>query len=433
MVLWDSLREARAELAVARMASMPTVRDPVPLRARLEDLLRDAAAVSGADAAAFYMMDQTGTMLRLHVSWGLSADRMSAPARSLRHARGDLIAMLGETVSMIEHPASGNRRADCGVQESVPGMTILWNSPEPEYASAICTKVATSQRTCGTLWVLRRAPVEFTAQDQFVWEQTAARLAMELENALLLASERRDAMMATFLRKLSCRRQMQFPPVGPFLEGWDFCGGLSRSDSRVSGAGGDWFCGEHGIVVSVSEIGVPSEVIDPYTAIQASEMRMVLRSMASECDAMESLLPRIHRTLWTASAGDAGYSLLLGTLDSEYGMFRYVTAGWPGLWQISPGGVRNLTRRSEPVAATPELEEFHPEREEEIEPGTSLLLMSGAAGLTPDADRRLRAALRAHSRGSATSILHAARDVLALESNDWRSSPHTMVVIRRRA
>ena len=422
--LSESLREARAELLASRFSQLPASSQIAPLQTRLEQLLRDAAQSLGCDAAAFYMIDPTESYLRLEVAWGLPEDRFASPSRPLRYARADLNALLGAPVALIESPQRPVRTP----VESEPTFALSWNSPEPTYRSAMCAKVSTPTRTPGTLWAFSREARSFDEQQQYLWEQVASRVGMELEAQLLRTRISQESRATNLLRSLSCRRQLQFPLAGPFLDDWDFCGGLSRPEVHVSGCGGDWFCGERGLIVTVSE----TKDSDPCAAIQASELRMVLRSLGPISESMETLLERTHRTLWTASAGEMGFSVLVGVLYPEYGGFRYACAGTAGIYRVTPEEAQEVTRSSQWLATSPEFEEDHLEYEENPEQGSAMLLLSRVPELSVSQQRRFTRTLVSGLSEGAKGVMAAAREFLMSEEKAWSERPHTMIVMRRR-
>ncbi len=408
-----ALRCSQAELAVSRLETLSSYTSP-SIRQRLELILQAGAKHLDCDATAFYMIDPTETSLRLHVSQGLPASRFTEAPRLLHTARADLNAMLGDVVSFEEDAE----------------LPISWNSPEPEFPSAVCARVSSPTRIHGTLWAFSQQYHKFTELEMQYWLQTASRIALELENELLVRKNRLEDQTAEFYRSLERRRRMQFPTVGPFLEDWEFSGYTVAKNAWRSGTGYDWFCGhKDAMLLTLSEAGGSG----PIAAISASELRMTLRALASETTDMSQLLQRVHRTLWTASAGDEGFAAFVGCLSPQTGVIRFSSAGSPGVFLVLPQDIYNLSGTSERLAMSPERASTDSEHEEVIAPGAAMLLLSQVPNLSATAMRRLRCVLSTHLSHGAIAMSIAAREFFATELPLWWNDSRSMLVIRRRS
>ncbi|MDO4558968.1 MAG: SpoIIE family protein phosphatase [Planctomycetia bacterium] len=417
-----SLRRTQAEISSLEFPRLSFRHDAILFYHRMKTILHEATDQLGCDAAALYLIDPKETFLQLEAMWGLPAERFSDPTRPLRYARADLSALLGGSVAFTE-----TRRRPASSSESESPFVLSWNSPEPEYPSSICARVSTATQTLGTLWVFSREIREFTDTERFLWEQVASRVGVELENYTMRSRSRQESQPLDFVRNLAGRRKMQFPPGGPFLDDWDFSGSLSLRGNLINGCGGDWFSGECGIVVTVSE----TQDVDPNAVFQALDLRMVLRSIGPESYSMEELLRRAHQTLWMASAGEMAFSLVAGVLHPDDGTFRYATAGEAGIYRITESKVLEQAETSGFLASTVEPETSYPERELVTEPGEAILIVSQIPkwnGLREPFKRALISGLSEGARG----VLSAAKEFLVTEIENWRERPHTMAVIRRR-
>ena len=408
-----ALRCSQAELAVSRLETLSSYTSP-SIRQRLEAILQAGAKHLDCDATAFYMIDPTETSLRLHVSQGLPASRFTEAPRLLHTARADLNAMLGDVVSFEEDAE----------------LPISWNSPEPEFPSAICARVSSPTRIHGTLWAFSQHHHTFAELEMQYWLQTASRIALELENELLVRKNRLEDQTAEFYRSLERRRRMQFPTVGPFLEDWEFSGYTVTKNAWRSGTGYDWFCGhKDAMLLTLSEAGGSG----PIAAISASELRMTLRALATETTDMSQLLQRVHRTLWTASAGDEGFSAFVGCLCPQTGVVRFSSAGSPGVFLVLPQDIYDLSGTFERLAMSPVRTSTDSEHEEVIAPGAAMLLLSQVPNLSATAMRRLRCVLRTHLSHGAIAMSIAAREFFAAELPLWWNDSRSMLVIRRRS
>ena len=120
----DTLTQREGELATAIPVVSHADQEPHQLASRLEAILRGGAQAVNCQAAALYLLDDATSHLKLRSQWGLVRDRFLLPPRALRHAKGDLEALVGHAVVLEDARALRH-----------------WNVPE-EFPSSVCVCLA---------------------------------------------------------------------------------------------------------------------------------------------------------------------------------------------------------------------------------------------------------------------------------------------------
>mgnify|MGYP000884402945 CR=1 FL=1 len=124
---------ALAVAAISHIAPSSCTRSSFSLR--LRSILRAGASALGEfDAAALYLLDDETTSLSPRALWGLPDERFLEEPRSLRTARAEVEALLGNAVVVNE---------DCLAEE--------WNVPE-DFVCSICVPVVSDTTILGVIW-----------------------------------------------------------------------------------------------------------------------------------------------------------------------------------------------------------------------------------------------------------------------------------------
>jgi len=200
----------------------------------------------------------------------------------------------------------------------------------------------------------------FTPEDQRTLALFANQAAIALENARLhldaLEKERYERDM-----QLAAEIQRQILPKGvPSLPGYEIAG-WNRPAREV---GGDYYdllpldsgsddSGEQtmerlGVALGdVSGKGVPA-------ALMVSTLHSAIRLLMGRVETGPRLVERLNRHILASSAPNKFITLLVGELDPETGVFRYVNAGHnPGLLLRADGSIERLDPGGLPVGLLP--------------------------------------------------------------------------------
>lgn len=332
-------RSQEAELAVTATPT-GTPDSSSRLLERLERLLRKAAEATGCDAAALYLMDNDTTSLKLRASFGLAADRIMQPARSLRGSRGDLESLVREVVLIDDLQGS---------------MATTWNSPEP-FASGIVVRIEEDDLPIGTLWLWSKSAQEFDLRDGAAAQLAAIGLASELARASLHRERAKWNLTTTSIKSATQWQMRQLPPAMDLapniaVDGW------TESPRPWARSWHAWDVLPDGsISLAIGEASLK----EMDGAMVAATARAAFAAHSNYRHSAPDMLRRISDSLWQTNTGDQLFSMLYVKLDPETGEGEIASAGSIQAIIASSRGYRPLCgRESEPLASQIDCRPFH--------------------------------------------------------------------------
>jgi|GEM_PF-448044 len=414
-----ALWQREAELA-ARAPLAPHPEEPAHLAMRLEAILKGGAEAVGAQAAALYLLDDATTELKLRGCWGLPFDRLTAPARPLRGALGDLEALLGHAVVLDD-----------------PQAMRHWRAPE-DFPAAVCVPVSTATNLLGTLWVFCDKTRDFSQAQTNILEIVAGRVAVELEREILLHENLQLAGLKRQLAAAARLRRKLLPKLSPLIDGWQIAGCGSDAPAVLY----DWFClGDNHLAFALIE-AVDAGIAG---AISVSAIRALVRAhLQSHHHAqqyyhdVQAAMERINLTHWTGSAGDQHATLLLGMIDAASGDVRAAMAGDGTLLCYRNGRCEPLLQPLQPTQKLGEGPQLHCQScRLRLEPGE--VLLAAVPGLPvrsdehrrPEPSSRLVELLADNSDLPARQLAALAQKCLSEQLCVSRHPQPTLVVIKR--
>jgi len=310
--LW--LREA--ELA----AAVPVVPHPCEqahLAERLESVLRAGAEAVDCQAAALYVLDEATTQLKLRSCWGLSPERLEAPARPLRGAMADLEALLGHAVVLND-----------------PELLQMWRVPE-DYPAAVCLPVSSPTTLLGTLWFFAAGRRDFTERQLGILETVAGRVAAELEREVLLSEAWQFHRLKGQLAAAERLHRNQRPVLPPLSDQWQL-GGRVFGWEGFGGAVFDWFTLPDGLLAFVVA-RTRGEGLE--AAFSSATLRSALRAHARYHREPQPWLGQTNMTMWTGSAGDFRAEAVCGLAETATGRIALAGAGPVVGWRLGTKGM----------------------------------------------------------------------------------------------
>jgi len=348
-----ALRQREAELAVISPTS--AAEDPKRLAECLMAVLQGGAEVIGCHAAAFYLLDDETSTLKLRGAWGLPESRLDDPARSLRGAMADLEALCGHAV-VLENEE----------------LFQSWSVPEPGFRSAICVPINSPTVPLGTLWMFGHEKRSFSSQQTNLVEIIAGRVGAELQCGALLKQRRRQPVdepaLATVPAIVPAKRRV----AGPQLEAWDIAAWDDRSDGRRC-AFSDWFSVENNqLTVVVGETsGLDADARTTAAAVQAAA-----RSHGQRRLDVHELLAAVNQTCWNLSPAPMPISLGCFCLEDDTPYVRYSRSGKIGAMLFKADGWESLSTPARPLGTSAKSEFTAQIRI--LEPGEVLVLYTEA-------------------------------------------------------
>lgn len=333
-------RAQEAELAVTATPT-GTTDQPSRLLQRLERLLKQAAAATGCDAAGLYLLDNDTTSLKLRASFGLAADRIAAPARTLRGSRGDVESLVREVVL---------------IDDLAGTLATTWNSPEA-FASGIVTRVEEDDLPIGTIWLWSKQPREFTPQDGEAAQLAALSIASELSRAALHRERSHWNLSSTSIKNVTQWQLRQLPPAmelapGIVVDGW--------TESAVPWAR-SWHAWDVLPDGTISLAIAEASLREMDGAMIAATARAAFAAHSHYRHSAVEMLRRLSDSLWQTNTGDQLISMLYIKLDPDTGEGELASAGSIQSIIASSRGYRPLSvgRESEPLASRIDCRPYH--------------------------------------------------------------------------
>lgn len=324
-------RTQEAELAVTATPT-GTPDSSSRLLLRLERLLQKAAGATGCDAAALYLLDNDTTSLKLRASFGLAAERIMAPARTLRGSRGDLESLVREVVL---------------IDDLQGAMATTWNSPEP-FASAIVVRIEEDDLPIGTLWLWSKCVQEFEERDGEAAQLAAMSLASELARASLHRERAKWNVTTTSIKSATQWQMRQLPPAMELasnivVDGW------TESPRPWARSWHAWDVLPDGsISIAIAEACLR----EMDGAMVAATARAAFAAHSNYRHSAQDMLRRISDSLWQTNTGDQLLSMLYIKLNPETGEGEIASAGSIQAIIASSRGYRPLCGcESEPLAS----------------------------------------------------------------------------------
>jgi serine phosphatase RsbU (regulator of sigma subunit) len=410
--LRHSVWQREAELA-AGVPVLPRDASEPHLADRLEAVLKGGAEAVGCVAAGLYLLDETTSELKLRACWGLSHDRLLAPARPLRGAMADLEALVGHAVVLED-----------------TSVLPHWRCPE-EYPAAVCVPVSSPSIPLGTLWVFSEHSRDFTPQETNLLEIIAGRLAADLEREMLLAAgakiKQQDQQLGIAARWQSDR----LPGVVPLFDDYEVAGWMCPAQ-EVGGDFYDWSIlpdGRLSLVVGDAE----GTLLDG--ALCAATLQTAVRAHAAYRHNAGELVARVNESLVSASCGDQRASLAYALVDHDSGEIELALAGDVAAMVVGIETRLVVTTDNPALGQMPEIGSN--QDRVVLQPGESLILISGGVRKAVDAaglrigEAPLASLVAKHLSNSADGLVARVRKLL--ESHEPQSHDLTVVVLKRRA
>ncbi|TVP98582.1 MAG: hypothetical protein EA381_12150 [Planctomycetaceae bacterium] len=300
------IRRQEAELA-ASAALGDVTDDSGALADRLEGMLQRAAAATGCDVAALYLLDDDTTSLKLRACSGLPATRLVAPARPLRGSRGDLESLVRDVVLI----------------EDLEGNTVgSWNSPE-SFPSAIVVRIELEDLPVGTLWLWSERASEFSSRDGAAARLAATAIAAELTRTKLARQRHRWCDTQRSIQAAAQWQLRQLPPaveIAPkvIVDGW------TESPRPWACSWHAWDVLPDGVIALALAEAEPTGMDG---AMIAATSRAAYAAHGNYRHSVTDMLSRISDSLWQTNSGDQIVSMLYGHLNPETGEGRIASAG----------------------------------------------------------------------------------------------------------
>lgn len=326
----DQLERLNADLATAIPVSSVQDSDGDALLSNLEKILQQGLTGLNFAAASIYLLDDATSELNLRIQVGLPASRLLAAPRSLKDAKADLEALLGNSV-MISNTADHQQ----------------WNLPEQDFQSAICIAIATHSTPLGTLWLYSENQTGFSESDLAIAELVSGRISAEIEREAAIREGSVSKKIYRDIDRAKIWQQMQQPVCTPEIDQWKTAA-QALHEEGIGGALCDLSISQCGIITgSVGDIqGAVFE-----SSLGAATMRGAMRSLEELKLSPDRYLQSINNVLWNCPLGDQIGSLLHVQIEPDSGIAKWANSGQTSAVILGTGAESDIVFEGSPLGA----------------------------------------------------------------------------------
>ncbi len=302
------------------------------LAARLVESLHRAAELTGSDAAALYLLDETTSELKMRSCWGMSSCALGKPPRALRGALADLEALMGNAV-LLENTA----------------LAPEWACPE-DYAAGLCIPIGSPTMPHGTLWLWSDHVRDFSAADIDAGKAASDKILVDIERSVLADEVLRRRGLDRQLEAASLVQSSRLPSSQALhldyeIGGWTFQGqSLGGNFHMWTVNAQSHICAALGAAATHGTAG----------ALVATSVQTVVETCWNAKHKPAQVLRRANDILWQAEDGDWRSSLCYLQIHPESGSTQLALAGNIQAFVFGSRGYRMLSGTPSLLAEQPD-------------------------------------------------------------------------------
>jgi serine phosphatase RsbU (regulator of sigma subunit) len=425
--LFDMLKERRIHEQAALLELSNQLLNKLDLDDLIAYLVQEARRLLTADASALLLPDQNGEFLMFRASAGWLSD----PVAQGRKVPADERSRSGQAMLSLK-PLTIN--LEDGSSE-ISKWTVEWVEAEKFLAVAI-TPLVIQGRSIGALVIQSRAARNFTEDEIRFLQLLANQAAIAIDKT---RHHRDDLIRQRLEEEMAIGRQIQLsllPKSCPSIEGWLFCDAY-KAARQVGGDFYDFFelpdkPNHIGLVIGdVSGKGVPA-------ALFMGVSRTLIRSAALSGIDPASALQEANRLIAAESESDMFLSAFYGILDTVSGQLTFSNAGHnpPLLYRASDRKFTSLTTKGIVLSVLDEISlnlgQVELSSDDVIVFYTDGITEAVNADFEEFGEKRLKDAVTATAKGSATMIMNAIVDAVEDYSGDQdQTDDITLFVVKR--
>lgn len=290
------------------------------LAGKLNESLQRAAAQTGSDAAAIYLLDECTSELKMRSCWGMPTQALSKPARPLRGSMADLEALMGNAV-LLENTA----------------LAAQWQCPE-DFASGMCLPIGSPTTPQGTLWLWSQHIRDFSTADIEIAKMTADKVLADIERSVLADEVVRSRSTCRSADAASLLQSTRLPDSQPLHRDFDIAGWTFQGQA-LGGNFHTWNLNRYGQIIAAlgdaQQTGISG-------ALVATTIQTVVESCWNVQHEPKQVLRKANDLLWSAEDGDWRGSIGYLQLDPGNAMVKYSLAGSVQAYWVGPRGFRPL-------------------------------------------------------------------------------------------
>lgn len=383
------------------------------LASRFSESLHRAVELTGSDAAALYLLDDTTSQLKMRACWGMSTAALAKPPRELRGALADLEALLGNAV-LLENTE----------------LASEWNCPE-NYAAAMCVPIGSPTMPHGTLWLWSDHVRDFGSADIDAAKAACDKILVDIERSVLADEVLRTRGLDRQIDAASLIQASRLPHGSQPLHSDYEVGGWTFQGQSLGGNFHTWtinrqqqLCAALGAAATHGTAG----------ALVATSVQTVVETCWNTNHKPHQILRKANDILWEAE-GDWRCSLCYLQIHPQSGSTQLAMAGDLQGFLIGSRGFRTLGSTPTRLALQPDTK--FQNQQLYLEAGELLLIASAdvvgglvRGGFTQD---NLLEIVRDMQDDAVQDIVdHLARKLPMLDPNQPTDADRSLLIVRRR-
>ncbi len=302
------------------------------LAGRLQESLHRAAELTGSDAAALYLLDESTSELKMRSCWGMPTAALAKPARDLRGSLADLEALMGNAV-LLE-----NTR-----------LAPEWCCPE-DYAAAICVPIGSPTMPHGTLWLWSDHVRDFSPADIDAAKAAGDKILVDIERSVLADEVLKTRSLNRQVESASLVQSSRLPCTQPLHADYEI-GGWTFQGQALGGNFHTWninrqqlLCAAMGAAATHGAAG----------ALVATSLQTVVETCWNANHKPSQVLRKANDILWAAQDGDWRSSLCYLQVHPESGSTQIALAGNIQAFIVGSRGFRLLSGTPTALAVQPD-------------------------------------------------------------------------------
>ncbi len=407
-----TIERQEAELATALGVSIRHDEAEV-LAGRLSESLHRAAELTGSDAAALYLLDDTTSQLKMRSCWGMTNSALSKPPRELRGSLADLEALMGNAV-LLENTA----------------LAPEWNCPE-DFAAALCVPIGSPTMPHGTLWLWSDHVRDFSTSDIDAAKAAGDKILVDIERSVLADEVLKTRALNRQVESASLVQSSRLPSSQPLHEDYEVSG-WTHQGQALGGNFHAWTVNRQQMICAAMGSAANSGAAG---ALVATSLQTVIETCWNTNHRPVQVMRKANDILWAAEDGDWRAAACYLQIHPASGALQYALAGNIQAFLVNSRGFRPLAGTSTLLAVQPDCHFVN--QQLVLEAGELLLVASAEVvsgiergGFTQDA--LLKLVREMHDEAVQDIVDHVARLLPLRFTDDPVEADRSLLIIRRR-
>ncbi len=302
------------------------------LASKLSESLHRAAELTGSDAAALYLLDESTSELKMRSCWGMPLTALSNPPRELRGCLADLEALMGNAV-LLENTK----------------LAPEWSCPE-DYAAAICVPIGSPTMPHGTLWLWSDHIRDFGSADIDAAKAAGDKILSDIERSVLADEVLKTRGLSRQMESASLVQSSRLPSSQPLHDDYEV-GGWTFQGQALGGNFHTWTVNRQSLICAAMGAAATHGAAG---ALVATSVQTVIETCWNANHKPSQVLRKANDILWAAEDGDWRTSLCYLQIHPESGSTQLALAGNIQAFLVGSRGYRMLNGTPTALALQPD-------------------------------------------------------------------------------